>query len=80
MILGCDWDPTIPYYAHRAAVMVRFVPEDVDAMWDEVGGIAQWNYVYLCEPDLDVAPYLPAGVTTEPTATTGLLRLQIAGQ
>jgi hypothetical protein len=80
LILGCDWDPTIPYYAHRAAVMPKFVPDDVDAMWAEAGGIDHWNYVYLCDPDIDVALYLPAGVTTEPTATTGLLRLRTAGR
>ena len=80
LILGCDWDPTIPYYAHRAAVMPKFVPDDVDAMWDGAGGIAQWDYVYLCQPGIDVAPYLPAGITTQPTATAGLLRLVPEGR
>jgi 4-amino-4-deoxy-L-arabinose transferase-like glycosyltransferase len=78
LILGCDWDPTIPYFSHRAAVMPKFVPDDVDAMWAEAGGIDQWNYVYLCDPDIDVAPYLPPGVTTAPTTTAGLLRLETA--
>lgn len=55
ILLGCDWDPTILYFAQRKGLMLmegRFSPEVLDKAL-----MNQYEYIYTCgEQDLRIFP------------------------
>jgi hypothetical protein len=71
VLIGCDWSPAIPYYAHRVAAMLRTPSAEFWASED----IRRYAAVYECHPGLDPADYLPSGVELEPTGVVGLHRI-----
>ncbi len=73
VMVGCDWDPTFLYYGERAGLMLR----DADAgdAWSRKD-IRDYDYLVNCQEGvIDPADYLPAGVTTEPTDSSGFFRI-----
>lgn len=75
VLIGCDWSPVIPYYAHRVAAMLR---EPSAAFWG-TEDIRRYAAVYACRPGLDPAEFLPDDVVLEPTRVPGFDRIVARG-
>jgi len=71
--LGCDWDPTWLYTAERRGVMFR--DSDSQGFWDD-HSIEDYSLLFLCNPSIDPAPFLPAGTRLEPTEYPFLFRIE----
>ncbi|OBI89847.1 hypothetical protein A9X01_13505 [Mycobacterium asiaticum] len=75
VMLGCDWDPTILYYADRQGLMLPDwllpYPKRVDEIWSRVD-VNNYRYLFTCNLRLDLAKYLPVGHSVIPGPTPGL--------
>ncbi|WP_173079190.1 hypothetical protein [Phytohabitans rumicis] len=77
ILIGCDWDPVLPYLTHRDAVMFR--GKDGRAYWDQAGDATEYGWLYACKDDADPKPYLPPGATATPSGQKALWRVSHAG-
>lgn len=68
VMIGCDWDPTFLYYAHRSGVMFR--DADSGTFWDN-HDVTDYSALFNCNSDLDPSDYLPIGTTLVPTDSSG---------
>jgi 4-amino-4-deoxy-L-arabinose transferase-like glycosyltransferase len=69
LMIGCDWDPTFAYYAHRTALM--FTGADAGHYWAH-HDVTRVHWLYSCNPELAPGKYLPAGVKAQPAEVPGL--------
>ncbi|WP_155770220.1 hypothetical protein [Mycobacterium asiaticum] len=78
VMLGCDWDPTILYYADRQGLMLPDwllpYPQRVDEVWARVD-VNDYRYLFTCNIRLDLAKYLPVGHSVIPGPAPGLWRI-----
>jgi hypothetical protein len=58
LMIGCSWDPTILYYAHRRGLTLR-------GAFSSGYNVSGYEYAYSCTPDLAIDEYLPAAIKTE---------------
>lgn len=72
IMIGCDWDPTIMYFAQREGVMFRD-PSSGD-FW-HIEKIADYHFLYSCSSGLKPAQWLPPGYTAVPQGVPGLYRV-----
>lgn len=73
VMVGCDWDPSFLYYADREGVMFR--AEDSQGFWD-TNDLADYPYLFNCNPEVDPEDYLPAGTELERTDSAGFYRIE----
>jgi hypothetical protein len=64
VMIGCDWDPTFAYYAHRTALMFR--GGDGGRYWAH-HDVSRVHWLFSCNPQLAPAKYLPSGVEARPS-------------
>ncbi|OBK25470.1 hypothetical protein A5634_26250 [Mycobacterium asiaticum] len=78
VVMGCDWDPTILYYADRQGLMLPDwllpFPSKVDQVWARLN-VNDYRYVFTCKLSLDIAKYLPPGYLVIPGPAPGLSRI-----
>lgn len=78
VVMGCDWDPTILYYADRRGLMLPDwllpFPSKVDQVWAGIN-INDYRYVFTCNLRLDIVKYLPPGYSVIPGPAPGLWRI-----
>jgi hypothetical protein len=73
IMIGCDWDPTLMYYAEREGVMFR--DRTPGSFW-QTERIADYSFVYSCEDRaLNPEQWLPAGYAAVAESTPGLYRV-----
>ncbi|MHA7653218.1 ArnT family glycosyltransferase [Mycobacterium sp. ML4] len=81
VVMGCDWDPTILYYADRRGLMLPdwLLPysSKVDQVWARVK-ISDYRYVFTCNPRLEIEKYLPSGYSVIPGPAPGLWKINRA--
>jgi hypothetical protein len=69
VMIGCDWDPTFPYYAHRTAVMFRGAGSE--RYWAD-HDVTRVHWLFSCNPGLEPGKYLPPEVEAQPSEVPGL--------
>ena len=69
VMIGCDWDPTFAYYAHRTAVMFRGAGSE--RYWAD-HDVNKVHWLFSCNPGLAPAKFLPPGVAAQPSEVPGL--------
>lgn len=72
VMVGCDWDPSFLYYADREGVMFRAT--DSQGFWDS-HELADYPYLFNCNPEVDPGDYLPEGTELERTESAGFYRI-----
>jgi len=72
IMIGCDWDPTVLYYAQREGVMFRDATPG--SFW-ETERIADYPFLFSCTGGLNPEQWLPPGYTAVATSTEGLYRV-----
>ncbi len=71
ILIGCDWNPQLPFLAHRDAVMFAPWLSDGRQYWDIATDAGDYGWLYACH-DGDPLPYLPPGATATPSGRPGL--------
>jgi hypothetical protein len=74
VMIGCDWNPQIPYEAHRDALMFR--DESDDGYWDRMHNLSDYRFLFSCNPELDPSPYLPTCAHLRPTPVASLWKIE----
>lgn len=69
IMIGCDWDPTLLYYAHREGVMFRSAPPEKFWQSEQIG---DYPFMFSCNAALDPAQWLPEGHMAVPGNAKGL--------
>jgi multisubunit Na+/H+ antiporter MnhF subunit len=78
VVVGCDWNTTVLYYADRRGLMLR-KPSLSSFTWKHEN-INDYHYIFSCNPKLNalnVTRYLPAGHVVIPTSVPGLWRIAV---
>lgn len=74
IMIGCDWDPTTLYYAHRSGLMLR--QNSAGAAWS-TNPINEYSYLFACDPQpgLHISDFLPTGYVAKPMGS-GIFRVE----
>lgn len=73
--VGCDWDPQYFYFAHRTGLMIRTgTREQVDRIWSQ-NDLSQYGYLLRCNPEAQIADYLPIGAVVTATPAPDVFRV-----
>ena len=75
VIIGCDWDPSCLYEAHRTGLMLRGA--NAGDVW-KVDHIGDYSFLFSCDSALRPSDYLPAGTVASPLPSGGFFALRAA--
>jgi hypothetical protein len=77
VVVGCDWNPTILYEAHRTGLMFRSDTRASRA-WTE-NDIHDYDFIARCYPTLNPRSFLPPGYGVRPSGARDVFRIVTRG-